>query len=195
VILARIYMGDNTGGPVDYSTPFGETAADNIALPPLAPGGFRRVAVRFLDSDTGLEELNVDANILIAVSVSGVDSSIIPPSPAGMEVRETGPGLALVTWQYNFRAGDNVPEYWYIYATPGETVDYTSPEGSEPYNADVVRYSHPLSPFPPGAPVAVSVRAGIGAALSPNPAVHIWIPTATPGAATRPAASVVDIET
>jgi hypothetical protein len=152
------------------------------------------VAVRFYDSETGLEEINTDASIILYVSDTGMDMSVVPPSPAGMEVRETGPGLALVTWQYNFRDGDNVPEYWYIYSTPGETVDYTSPEGSEPYNANAVRYSHPLSPFPPGAPVAVSVRAGIGAALSPNPAVHIWIPTVTPGAATRPAASVVDIE-
>lgn len=195
MILARIYIGDNAGGPVDYSAPFGETAADNIALPPLGPGGSRRVAVRFYDSETGLEEINTDASILLSVSISGLDTSVVPAAPAGMEVRETGPGLALVTWQYNYRQGDNIPEYWNIYATPGNTVDYSTPEGSEPYNADVVRYSYPLSPFPPGAPVAVSVRAGIGAALSPNLAVHIWIPTATPGAATRPEASVVDIET
>lgn len=194
MILARIYMGDDAGGPVDYSAPFAETAADNAALPPLAPGGSRRVAVRFRDSVTGLEELNADASIILYVSDAGMDVSVVPAAPAGMEVRETGPGLALVTWQYNFRPGDNIPEYWYIYATPGDTVDYSTPEGSEPYNADAVRYSHPLSPFPPGAPVAVSVRAGIGAALSPNPAVHIWTPSAVPGPATRPAASVVDIE-
>jgi hypothetical protein len=194
MILARIYMGDDYGGPVDYSTPFLETAADNVALPPLAPGGSRRVAVRFADSDTGLEELNTDANILIIVSDSGVDVSIMPPAPAGVEVRDAGPGAALVTWQVNLRAGDEPPDAWDVYATPGATVDYTAPVGSVAHDIQAVRYSLQLTGYAAGAPVAVAVRSRKGAALSPNPAVFPWIPAAVPGAATRPAASVVDYE-
>jgi hypothetical protein len=194
VILARIYIGDNAGGPVDYSTPFGETAADNVALPPLAPGGSRRVAVRFLDSDTGLEELNVDANIILYVSDTGMDMSVVPPSPAGMEVRETGPGAALVTWQYHLRADDETPDAWDVYATGGVAVDYASPVGSVAHDVNATRYSFALTGYPAGSPVAVAVRSRKGAAHDPNSVQSAWTPTATPGAATRLSASVVDIE-
>jgi hypothetical protein len=194
VILARIYMGDNAGGPVDYSTPFGETAADSIALPPLWPGGSRRVAIRFFDSDTGLEELNTDASIILSVSDDGMDVSVVPAPPAGLAIRETGTGAALITWQYNLRAGDNVPEYWYVYVKPGEAVDWSSPEGLVPYDANATRYSYQIAGYPAGAPVAIAVESRKGNARNPNSVQLVWTPTARPGAATRLSGIAVDSE-
>lgn len=194
MIQAHIYVGDDNGGPVDYTAPIAETAADTAALPPLGPGGSRRVAVRLTDTATGLEELNTDANILLVVSNTGMDESIVPPSPAGLSVRDTGPGAALVTWRYTMRPGDEIPDAWDVYATPGATVDYSAPAGSVAHDINMSFYSYQLTGYPAGTPVAVAVRSRKGTAHDPNTTQSAWTPLAQPGSTTRPVATVTDGE-
>lgn len=194
MILARVYVGDTAGGPVDYSTPFLETAAETAELPPLNPGESRRVAVRFVDSDTGLEELNTDAQIYVTMDMAGRDVSTVPPGPAGISLRDTGPGAALLIWQYNPQAGDEIPDAWDVYATPGNEVNYSVSEISITHNQLKTRYSYQLSGFVPGVAVAVAVRARKGAAYSPRPVALAWVPVGIPAPAAGVSATAVDYE-
>lgn len=192
MIMARVYVGDAAGGPVDYSAPFAETQAETLDMPPLAPGARQWVGVRFLDTDTGLEELNTDAKFLISVDEVGNDVSIVPPSPAGLSIRDSGPDSAILIWQYNFRDGDEIPDAWDVYA--GVAVDYTAPVGSVAHNPFKVRFSYELTGFTPGIPLVVAVRSRKGAAHDPNTARLTWNPAGTPQPATRPSAEITDIE-
>lgn len=194
MILARVYVGDVAGGPVDYSAIFAETAADALTLPPLNPGESRRVAVRFYDSDTGLEELNTDAQITLLINNDGLDISVIPPGPAGLVVRDTGPGAALVTWQYNYLSDDVVPEYWDVYATPGDIPDYAVPVASVPHDSLKIRFSYELTGYAPGVAVAVAVRSRRGDAHDPNTVALAWIPVGIPTPAAGVTAAAVDYE-
>lgn len=152
----RVYANDGAGGPVDYTTPIGDTTGLTFDVGPLDYGSDWTFAVRaYMGS---LEERNVDARVRVLVSAAGVDLASLPNAPSNLSALAGPGGTATVSWVYNPRGQGAAPTNFHVYrGTP--TVSYGSPVATVAYSPTAQVFSATLSGLTGGSTYQVAVRA------------------------------------
>jgi hypothetical protein len=168
----HIYMGDHSGGPINYAAPIG-TAAGTTFSPPALPAGSRtRFGIRAFDTATGMEEKNTDATIEIVIAADGSDVSAIPGDCVGVEARAAGAGNVRVAWSYLAVPGMPAPTAFHVYANPG-AIDWTLPPVVSVTASPTRQYVTFLSGMADGVAYAVGVRSVAAGVESPGVAVPV----------------------
>jgi hypothetical protein len=169
MIRSRIYIGDNKGGPVDYTRPVGDTDTPSFDLA-LAHPGITQVSVRNYDTVTGYEESNVDA-IVIRLDAAGRDVSNMPPAPLALTATAKGLDGATVSWLYLGQPGKPEPDSFHIYMNEGDILNYDiDPVLTVPYSPVMGRYTEDLAGLAGGTTYSIGVRAALGFAQEENTA-------------------------
>jgi hypothetical protein len=157
-IQYRIYASPPLGGPVDYSAPVATVAGLSWSSGSLSANARQTFAVRAYDTDTGLEDQNVDARLTVSLDALGNDITGLPNAPTGLGVRATAAGGAAVTWHYNPGGQGAAPSVFHVYiGTP--TPDYGSPAAIVPYVRGGRAFLASLSGLADGVAYQVGVRA------------------------------------
>lgn len=154
-----VYVGDDAGGPIDYSDAFATTALLAFPLNPMAPGARRRAGVRAFDTITGLVEANTDAAVLIAVDAAGLDAGGRPSPVSAIVAYAVASGAIRVEWTWARVPGSADPAGFKVWATAGGSVNYAAAPnvtvgsfGAGPSSADVPGLT-------PGTSYSIGVRA------------------------------------
>lgn len=158
----RVYSNDAAGGPVDYSSPIGTTAALSFSPPALAAPSDNWFGVRAFDTVSGLEELNTDARVRILIDAAGNDITALPNAPSHLAALALAGGAARVTWSFNPAAwyGQSPPASFKVWLTAGASVNYAvSPATTAAYVRGRLIYTADLSGLSHGTLYSVGVRA------------------------------------
>jgi hypothetical protein len=120
-IAYAIYRGDATGGPADFTAAYALVTGGVLTYdtPALAPGERRRYAVRAVDLDSGLVDLNTDAVVRIAVDADGLDTAARPDPVTAVTVTPASATTAIVGWTRLARPGSPEPTGFYLWVTSG----------------------------------------------------------------------------
>jgi hypothetical protein len=155
----HIYSGSDTGGPVDSSTPIGDTATLSFTVAVAAPSD-TTFAVRTYDDVTGFEDANTDARVRVVVDALGVDITGRPASPSGLSAIPGAGGTAEVRWSYPPTASP-APTIFKVWIVAGAgPSDYTDPpDATTAYLSGTSSYSVTLSGLTDGATYTVGLRA------------------------------------
>lgn len=156
----HLYRGDDSGGPIDYSTPVGTVTGLTFDTPPLVPGSVVRFGVRAFDDVSGLEETNVDAVVTLTIDAAGADVSGLPSAPTDLQVRQRTGGAVRVSWTYSPMGSGGLPTQFKVWASAGGVVGYdVPPAATVPYSARKLVYSADLSGLSDGETYLIGVRA------------------------------------
>lgn len=155
-ITYHVYAGNSTGGPVDYTTIVTTTSSLSAAMSALPLSSQTRFAVRAYDTVSGLEEQNLDAQVLIVVDGSGNDVTSVPAPVAVPSVRAGAAASLVVTW---FHPGLPIaPTGFRVYlGTP--TPSYGSPAATVAGVPGQTTYLATLTGLTDGTTYGVTVRA------------------------------------
>lgn len=172
-IQYRIYQGDSSGGPVDYTSIVTSTTSLSAALSPLSPGTTTKFGVRAYDTVSGVEEKNTDATVEITVDGSGDDATNRPYAPAQLRVFAGPGGTATVEWSYPYLDAARLPTGFRVYVgTP--SVSYASPAATVAWGGGGPRprtFRASLSGLSDGVSYQVGVRAYNASGEEPNATV------------------------
>lgn len=99
-IAYRIYKNNGYGGPVDLSTPVGDTALLTFDTSPLLTGSDYTWAVYPYDTVTGYEDRTADSRVRFLLDDQGDDATSLPLAPQFLAALAGSGGTAKVTWYY-----------------------------------------------------------------------------------------------
>lgn len=153
----RVYANAGDGGPIDYSAPVATVDGLQWTTPPLTAPGEWRFGVRAFGSESGLEESNVDAAVLIVVDANGADVTNRPAPPFGLRLRGEAGGRVVAEWSHPGGTRENAPTGFNVYVGPG-VPDYSEPAATTPGKALHGAFSAVLDGLADGE-WAVAVRA------------------------------------
>jgi hypothetical protein len=159
-IVYDIFGGDDSGGPVDYTTVLATTSGLSASLPALAAGTRTRLAVRARDTVTGLSDRNTDAAVLVAVGADGSDQTGAPVPPIGLRAFAGPGGAYTVEWSWPYIAAQPPAGFRIYLGTP--TPSYAGPAADVSYaSSRTGRASHgvTLGGLSDGVAYRVAVRA------------------------------------
>jgi len=158
-LFYRIYAGNTSGGPVDYTTVLASTVATSWTSAALAPGTSQRFAVRVYDPATGYDDGNVDAVITITLDSSGCDISSLPNAPTALTASPGPSGTLVLRWAVLTPPGStNAPSGFYAYLGTG-SLSYGTPAATVPYVSGLTLYTATLSGLTDGTTYTIGVRA------------------------------------
>jgi hypothetical protein len=156
-IVYQVFSNGGSGGPVDYSTVVATVSGTTYTTGALTASGDYRLAVRAMDTATGLAEANTQATVRIVLDSAGDEIGPIPNAPFALTVRATAGGRCLVAWSY-FAAGQaGAPTDFLLYLTVGSSPSLTTPAATVPYQSGVASYSCQLSGLADATAYTVSV--------------------------------------
>ncbi len=173
-IQTHVYQGDDSGGPIDWSSPVATVAGTAYTVSDLPAGSRRRVGIRLFDMASGLEEAGSAAQILLARDAAGADVSTMPGGPRALSVVPKGGPAVSVSWLYLPVPGRPDPTEFALWCQVGSTVDPTidpdlivnaldiaaTPDGS--------RYRASIGGLSAGVGYMVLIRGRLGAADDGN---------------------------
>jgi hypothetical protein len=188
MIQYRIYKGDASGGPIDYSTPVATVSGLTWTGAALAVGTTTRFGVRAYDTVTGLDDNNRDVVAEVVVDPSGADASGYPAPVAQVSARPRGAATINARWTHAL-ADRPTPTQFRVWATPGDVVDWTQPPagvaavGQGDYVLGFAVLDLDLPGLTPGTAYAVGVRAVAGGLADRGTAqAQATLPATTPQA-------------
>jgi hypothetical protein len=166
----RIYSGDSTGGPVDYTTILATTLANTWTSPALSAGTSQRFAVRAFDPLTGLDDGNLDATVTVSLDETSNDVTSTPLGPMTLAASPGPGGSATASWSFLQPPGLRPPPAGFnVWLTAGSTVNYNAgPTASVPYVPGQTAYTATLSGLTGGATYSIGVRAWNATATEGN---------------------------
>jgi hypothetical protein len=169
-VVYRIYAGNLSGGPIDYTTCVATTSLLTWTMPSgLPPNSSQRFGVRVYDSASQLEDDNLDAQVVVELDGSGKDVTLLPFPPIGLTAAARASGGCVVSWGYLLPPGAPVPTGFSVWITAGNSVDYAaSPAATVPYSSKLASYSTPLSGLTGGSTYSIGVRASNSAGTESN---------------------------
>jgi hypothetical protein len=165
-LLYRVYTNDFAGGPVDYSTPAGETADPTFTLD-VPAGSDLTAAVRTYDSVTGLEDDNVTVHVRLKTDVLGTDVTSQPAAPVGLTARPDGPGSVVLTWFQPTFGPAPAPDGWRVYSGP-VSPDFSTVLATVVYHRGQEIYSARLTGLTPGSVLKFAARPFRGILTGPE---------------------------
>jgi hypothetical protein len=178
MITTRVYVGNNSGGPIDYRAPIADVPGQAYTLPTMAPGSRMRVGIRRRDDATGLEERNVDATLELILDATGRDASDVPNPPASVTAAADGTDGIIISWRYMGGIKSD-PESFAVHVTAGPEVDFAVPYATVGHRAGVADYRFRAGPLAAGS-YTVSVRSVRGFATADGPIVPATVSGALP---------------
>jgi hypothetical protein len=178
-VTYNVYTNDGAGGPVDYTRPIASTPNLTFVIGPLALLSDNRFAVRAFDPSTNLEEANTEACVRIVIDANGSDITARPNAPHSLIVRSIAGGGCRVAWAYSPVGQGGPPTGFYVYLTPGNIPNYSSPASSVAYLTGTMGYSCDLTGLAAGSTYAVAVRAYNAAAIENNTTVVAVLQTSS----------------
>ena len=122
----HVYANAGDGGPIDYSTPVAAVDGLDWTTPPLAFPGSHRFGVRAFGSISGLEEENVDAEVLIVLDDAGRDVTNRPAPPFGLRLHAETGGRIVAEWGHPGGTRENAPTGFRVYVG-SPAPDYDEP--------------------------------------------------------------------
>jgi hypothetical protein len=96
-----------------------------------------KFGVRAWDTNSSLEERNIDAVIALQLDGSGVDVSAIPASPLALSGHAVSAGAVILDWHYPAIGGVRMPIGFHIYQGTGGWPSYGSPVATVAYSNGV----------------------------------------------------------
>jgi hypothetical protein len=163
-LRARLYRGDDAGGPVDWTNLVAQVDGTTYDVGDLLAGQTRRYGLRIADLATGLEETGTAAQVTLARLASGDDATGPPGGPTSIAFAMKPAGVGLLSWTYLPHPGRDDPFTWDVYANVGDAVDWSlDPIKSVAVAPVVLTYSTTVTGFVDGDTYSVGVR---GASVS-----------------------------
>lgn len=194
-IQYNIYKGDNSGGPVDYGSVVATVAGTSWTSSALPVESRTRFGVRAFDTETGLEDKNLDATITVVVDASGADASREPGSPSGLSAVVSGSGSARIRWAYLETPGKPDPDGFNIYANIGDTVNWdAAPVQVVTFTPMARDFSAILSGLAAGSTHAIGVRSSLAGVRNPAGVATSYVVPAAIGAVSGLAISTTNQE-
>lgn len=181
-IVYRVYKGDASGGPVDYSAPIATVSGLTYVGSALATGSTTRFAVRAYDDVSAVLDDSVDSEVEIVVAADGTDLTNAPTPVRALRARPRPAGAVAVEWTHDDPDPARTPTGFKVYAgTP--TVSYATALATVPFRGKGLPHRATLTGLTGGSAYQVAVRAYNAA--GERPAADLV--TVTPDAAAPPA--------
>lgn len=179
-IQYRIYSGDASGGPVDYSTVLATTASLSIAMSALANNTTTIFAVRTYDTVTGLDDAGTDAQVTIITDGSGLDATNRPYASSSLRALPSPTG-ATIEWTYPHLIASRQPTGFHVYVT-ATTISYASVQATVLWaTGRGGKFRATIAGLTPGTAYQAAVRAYNASGEEPNTAViGFTLPAAAP---------------
>ena len=162
-LFYNVYGSDAINDPVDYGVPLATTQQLTWTSQPEGFPGSWSFGVRAADFHG--EERNIDCALTVTLDQFGNDITNRPGPPIGLRAIPKPGAVIQAEWIYFPVQGPKQPTGFYCYATPGPTVDYTTPAATVLYSAGLfnafigaawgrAHARHPLQRRGPGASTA-----------------------------------------
>jgi hypothetical protein len=180
-IVHRVYKGDASGGPVDYSSIVATVTGTTYVGAALGTNSVTRFGVRAYDDVTLVEDDSVDAEVEIRV-VSGADASNSPTPVQALRAVPLPSAAVRLDWTHDDGDPLRVPTGFKVYAgTP--TVSYGSPLATVAYLGRGRPHTATLTGLTSGSAYQFAVRSYNAA----GELAAVKVVTATPDSAAPPA--------
>lgn len=154
----HIYANDGAGGPIDYTTPVATVSGLTWTTAPLTAPGSYRFGVRAFGSISLLEEINVDAAVLIELDAAGTDITNRPAAPFGLLAHCEAGGVVVAEWSHPGGTRANAPTGFHVY-TGDPTPNYSASVATVAASSSIAGiYRAKLTGLSDG-PLSVGVRA------------------------------------
>lgn len=152
-IVYRIFAGDSSGGPVDYTVVLDTMTGLSWTAPaPLADSTRTRYGVRAYDDVLLLDDGNTDAVVLIEIDAAGNDMTSRPRQPQAVVATPLAGGNVRLSWTYPYADRATAPQGFRVYKGPaGGSIDFGTVVGTSGYGA----------PSPPPPPIGARFSATV----------------------------------
>ena len=167
-IVYQIYANTGIGDPINYATPIATTTTTTYTTTALNPGGTYRLAVRALDSSTGLVDQNIDCAVEIVLSAQGTDVTARPVAPIGLRAFPLAGGGIRVEWSYLSLDRATLPLGFHVYVSTSGPISYGTPQQTVVYVRDLSAYGLTLTGYTGGVVCTFGVRAYNAVGEEPN---------------------------
>lgn len=156
-VVYRVYQGDSSGGPVDYTAIVATVSGLSYAAAALGLGTTTRFAVRSYDNVALVEDDSVDAEVTIVVDGSGADATNAPRPIRLIRARAAANASVIVEWSPDDPTPARTPTGYRVYGgTP--TVSYGSPLATVAHSGFGRAHRATLTGLTSGATYQVAVR-------------------------------------
>jgi len=159
-IAYHIYANTGAADPIDYSSPHATSSGLSWTSGSLTFPGNWSFSVRAYDTDSGLEEQNLDCMISIILDSNGNDITNRPLPPTAVRAFALAAGSIRVEWYYPPSNGLKNPAGFNIYTGTGGLPNYGSPAATVAFSTGIANtFVSNLAGFTDGTTYTIGVRA------------------------------------
>ncbi len=126
-LVYDLFVGDDLGGPIDYTTPVVTTTSLAADLPPLSLGARKRIGVRARNLLIGWDDGNTDAWVEIVLDAAGNDVTARPFPPGHLSAAAVAGGSVVLYWSYPWLDATVLATGFHVYQGTSGIVSYASP--------------------------------------------------------------------
>lgn len=156
----HIYTNTGAGDPINYASPAATVSALTWTSPTLSFPGTWSFGVRAFDTESGLEEQNLDCSVTMSLESSSQNITNQPLPPAGLRALPLAGGSVRLEWPYPVVNRARVPTGFHVYMGTGGTPDYSTPTETVSFGAGLANtFVANLSGLTDGTTYSIGVRA------------------------------------